>query len=141
MLTINLIPSMPPYNIFKTFTVDSDDIYEAYKYIDTDEYLYREDEGIYFNLGENYKDYYVLEYDTFYALVKKEMPNKYMLCARCGTHEAIKESLCEYCFNIKTTTDKIINTNDRLRIEKLVESIYDKGFDDGYSQCMKDFDM
>ena len=74
MLIISLIPSIPPYNIFKTFTVDSDDIYEAYKYIDTDEYLYREDEGIYSNLGESYKDYYVLEYDTFYALVKKEMP-------------------------------------------------------------------
>lgn len=70
MLTISLIPSKPPYNVFKTFTVDSDDIYGAYRYIDTNECLYREDEGIYSNLGENYKDYYVLEYDTFYALVK-----------------------------------------------------------------------
>lgn len=61
-----------------------------------------------------------------------------MLCARCGTHEGVKESLCEYCFNIKTTTDKIINTKDRLKIEKLVESIYDKGFDDGYRQSMYD---
>ena len=32
------------------------------------------------------------------------------------THEGIKESLCEYCFNIKTTTNKIGN-ND---IKKLV---------------------
>lgn len=65
-----------------------------------------------------------------------------MLCGRCGTHEGIKEYndmlLCPYCYNIKTTTDKIINTNDRLRIEKLVESIYDKGFDDGYRQSMYD---
>ena len=61
-----------------------------------------------------------------------------MLCARCGTHEAIKESLCEYCFNIKITADIIVNTNDRLKIEKLVESIYDKGFDDGYKQSMYD---
>lgn len=65
-----------------------------------------------------------------------------MLCARCGTHEGIKEYddmlLCKYCFSIKTTTDNIVNTNDRLRIEKLIESIYDKGFDDGYRQSMKD---
>lgn len=65
-----------------------------------------------------------------------------MLCARCGTHEGIKEYndmlLCPYCFNIKTTTDNIVNTNDRFRIEKLIESIYDKGFNDGYSQCIKD---
>lgn len=69
-----------------------------------------------------------------------------MLCARCGTHEGIKESLCEYCFNIKTTTDKIIDIacadeyyyKDRLRIEKLIESIYDKGFNDGYKQSMRD---
>lgn len=61
-----------------------------------------------------------------------------MLCARCGTHEGVKESLCPYCYNIKTTTDKIINTNDRFRIEKLIESIYDKGFNDGYRQSMKD---
>lgn len=65
-----------------------------------------------------------------------------MLCARCGTYEGIKEYddmlLCPYCYNIKTTTDKIVNTNDRFRIEKLIESIYDKGFNAGYSQCMKD---
>lgn len=65
-----------------------------------------------------------------------------MLCARCCTHEGIKEYddmlLCEYCFNIKTTTDNIINTNDKFRIEKLIEGIYDKGFNDGYSQCIKD---
>ena len=65
-----------------------------------------------------------------------------MLCARCGTHEGFKEYndmlLCNYCFNIKITADNIINTNDRFRIEKLIESIYDKGFDDGYRQSMKD---
>lgn len=73
-----------------------------------------------------------------------------MLCGRCGTHEGIKEYddmlLCEYCFNIKTTTDNIINIacadeyyyKDRLRIEKLIESIYDKGFDDGYRQSIED---
>ena len=68
-----------------------------------------------------------------------------MLCARCGTHEGIKEYndmlLCDYCFKIKTTADNIIDiacANDRLRIEKLIEGIYDKGFNDGYSQCMKD---
>ena len=83
-----------------------------------------------------------------------------MLCARCGTHEGIKEYddmlLCEHCFNIKTTADNIVNTNDRLRIEKLIEDIYnkgfikgiydkcfiediyDKGFNDGYWQSMKD---
>ena len=68
-----------------------------------------------------------------------------MLCARCGTHEGIKEYndmlLCNYCFKIKTTADNIIDiacANDRLRIEKLIEGIYDKGFNDGYNQCMKD---
>ena len=73
-----------------------------------------------------------------------------MLCARCGTHEGIKEYdnmlLCEHCFSIKTTTDNIIDIacsdeyyyKDRLRIEKLIEGIYDKGFNDGYSQCIKD---
>ena len=69
-----------------------------------------------------------------------------MLCARCGTHEAIKESLCEYCFNIKITADNIIDIacadeyyyKDRLRIEKLIEGIYDKGFNDGYRQSMID---
>lgn len=70
-----------------------------------------------------------------------------MLCARCGTHEGIKEyNLCPYCYNIKTTADNIIQIvnsdefyySDRLRVEKLIESIYDKGFDDGYRQSMKD---
>lgn len=68
-----------------------------------------------------------------------------MLCARCGTHKGIKEYndmlLCDYCFKIKTTADNIIDiacANDGLRIEKLIEGIYDKGFNDGYSQCMKD---
>lgn len=65
-----------------------------------------------------------------------------MLCARCGIHEGIKEYndmlLCEDCFNIKITTDNIVNTNDRLRIEKLIEDIYDKGFNDGYRQSMRD---
>jgi hypothetical protein len=61
-----------------------------------------------------------------------------MLCARCGTHEGVKESLCEYCFNIKITADIIVNTNDRLKIEKIVEGIYDKGFSDGYRQCLED---
>ena len=72
-----------------------------------------------------------------------------MLCARCGTHKGIKEYndmlLCDYCFKIKTTADNIIDIacanehyySDRLRIEKLIEGIYDKGFNDGYSQCMK----
>ena len=76
-----------------------------------------------------------------------------MLCARCGTHEGIKEYndmlLCEYCYNIKTTAHKIIEIawadeyyySDRLRIEKLIECTYDAGFNDGYSQCMKDFDI
>ena len=59
-----------------------------------------------------------------------------MLCARCGTHEGIKEYndmlLCEHCFNI----DNIINTNDKFRIEKLIESIYNKGFMEGiYDKC------
>ena len=73
-----------------------------------------------------------------------------MLCARCGTHEGIKEYddilLCEYCFNIKTTADNIIDIacadeyyyKDRLKIEKLIEGIYDKGFDDGYWQSIRD---
>lgn len=73
-----------------------------------------------------------------------------MLCARCGTEKGIKEFenklLCPYCYNIKTTADKIIEIacadeyyyKDRLRIEKLIESVYDKGFDDGYRQSMKD---
>lgn len=65
-----------------------------------------------------------------------------MLCARCGIHKGIKEYddmlLCEYCFNIKITTDNIINTNDRLTREKLVESIYVEGFNDGYWQSIKD---
>ena len=68
-----------------------------------------------------------------------------MICARCGTHEGIKGYddvlLCNYCFKIKTTADNIIDialANDRLRIEKLIEGIYDKGFNDGCSQCMKD---
>lgn len=73
-----------------------------------------------------------------------------MLCARCGTHKGIKEYddmlLCEHCFNIKTTADNIIDIacadeyyyKDRLRIEKLIESIYIKGFNDGYRQSMKD---
>ena len=73
-----------------------------------------------------------------------------MLCARCGTEKGIREFkdelLCPYCYSIKTTTDKIIEIacadeyyyKDRLRIEKLIESIYDKGFDDGYRQAMKD---
>lgn len=49
--------------------------------------------------------------------------------------------LCDYCFKIKTTADNIIDiacANDGLRIEKLIEGIYDKGFNDGYIQCMKD---
>ena len=69
-----------------------------------------------------------------------------MLCARCGTQEGIKESLCEYCYNIKTTADKIIEIacadeyyyKDRLKIEKLIEDIYNKGFDDGYWQSIRD---
>ena len=68
-----------------------------------------------------------------------------MLCARCGTHEGIKEYddmlLCKYCYTIKITTENIINTNDKFKVEKLVECIYDEGFNDGYRQCMKDFDM
>lgn len=73
-----------------------------------------------------------------------------MLCARCGTHKGIKEYndmlLCEHCFNIKITADNIIDIawadeyyySNRLRIEKLIENIYIKGFNDGYSQRMKD---
>jgi hypothetical protein len=73
-----------------------------------------------------------------------------MLCARCGTHEGIKEFedelLCPYCYNIKTTADRIIEIacadeyyyKDRLRIEKLIEGIYDKGFNDGYWQSIRD---
>ena len=65
-----------------------------------------------------------------------------MLCARCGTHEGVKEYddmlLCKYCYTIKTTTERIMNTNDRFKIKKLVESIYDEGFNDGYSQCLED---
>ena len=69
-----------------------------------------------------------------------------MLCARCRTEKGIKESLCPYCYNIKTTADKIIEIacadeyyyKDRLRIEKLIENVYDQGFNDGYRQSMKD---
>lgn len=65
-----------------------------------------------------------------------------MLCARCGTEKGIKEFkdelLCPYCYNIKTTTDNIVNTNDRYKTEKLLESIYDKGFNDGYRQSIYD---
>ena len=73
-----------------------------------------------------------------------------MLCARCNTQNGVKEYndmlLCPYCFSIKTTTDNIIDIScadeyyykDRLRIEKLVESIYDKGFNDGYRQSIYD---
>ena len=73
-----------------------------------------------------------------------------MLCARCETEKGIKEYydmlLCSYCFSIKTTTDKILEIawadvyyyNDRLKIEKLIENIYNKGFNDGYRQSMKD---
>jgi hypothetical protein len=54
--------------------------------------------------------------------------------------------LCEHCYNIKTTTDNIIDIDcadeyyykDRLRIENIVEGIYDKGFDDGYWQSIHD---
>lgn len=69
MLTVHLIPSVPPYTIFKTFEVDTNDVYDVYKYIDTEELLYRHDYGEYSILGEDYKDYYVLEYDTFFAIV------------------------------------------------------------------------
>lgn len=73
-----------------------------------------------------------------------------MLCARCGTEKGIKEFenelLCPYCYNIKTTADRIIEIacadeyyyKDRLRIEKLIEGIYDKGFNDGYWQSIRD---
>lgn len=73
-----------------------------------------------------------------------------MLCAKCGKEKGIKEYndmlLCEYCFNIKTTADNIIQIatadeyyySDRLRIEKLIEDIYNKGFNDGYRQSIRD---
>lgn len=69
-----------------------------------------------------------------------------MLCAKCGKEKGIKEFedmlLCPCCYNIKTTADKIIQIvnsdefyySNRLRVEKLIESIYD----DGYRQSMKD---
>ena len=59
-----------------------------------------------------------------------------MLCDRCGTHKGIKEYndmlLCDYCFKIKTTADNIID------IVCANEHYYSEGFNDGYSQCMKD---
>jgi len=73
-----------------------------------------------------------------------------MLCAKCGIEEGIKvfdnELLCPYCYNIKTTADKILDIafadeyyyKDRLRIEKLIENIYNQGFNDGYKQSMRD---
>lgn len=73
-----------------------------------------------------------------------------MLCARCGTHEGVKEYndmlLCPYCFSIKTTADNIIDIacadefyyKDRLKIEKLIEATYDKGFNNGYRQSIYD---
>ena len=73
-----------------------------------------------------------------------------MLCAKCGKEKGIKEYndmlLCEHCYNIKTTADNIIDIawkdayyySDRLKIEKLIENIYNKGFDDGYWQSIHD---
>lgn len=73
-----------------------------------------------------------------------------MLCARCGKEKGIKEYddmlLCEHCYNIKQTVDAIIKvasadkiTNrDKLKIENLIENIYDKGFNDGYWQSIHD---
>lgn len=73
-----------------------------------------------------------------------------MLCAKCGKEKGIKELdnelLCDYCYTIKQTAENIIQIacaeeyyySDRLRIEKLIESIYNKGFNDGYRQSIKD---
>ena len=73
-----------------------------------------------------------------------------MLCARCGTKEGIKEFdnelLCSYCYNIKQAAKNIALIawknnycySDRFRIEKLIEDIYNKGFNDGYWQSIKD---
>lgn len=73
-----------------------------------------------------------------------------MLCPKCGIEKGIKEYndmlLCKHCYNIEQTTDAIIKissagkiTNrDKLKIEKIVEDIYNKGFDDGYWQSIRD---
>lgn len=73
-----------------------------------------------------------------------------MLCAKCGKEEGIKELdnelLCEHCYNIKQTAKNIILIawknayyySDRIKIEKIVEDIYNKGFNDGYWQSIKD---
>lgn len=46
-----------------------------------------------------------------------------MLCGRCDTHEGVvvynDMLLCKYCYTIKTTTERIMNTNDRFKIKKI----------------------
>ena len=73
-----------------------------------------------------------------------------MLCGKCGKEKGIKEYndmlLCEHCYTIKQTANNIIliawksidNYSDRIKIEKIVEDIYNKGFDDGYWQSIHD---
>ena len=70
-----------------------------------------------------------------------------MLCAKCGKEKVLdNELLCEHCYTIKQTAENIIKIacadeyyySDRLRIEKLIEAIYNKGFNDGYRQSIKD---
>lgn len=73
-----------------------------------------------------------------------------MLCAKCGKEKGIKEHgdmlLCEHCYNIKQTVNNIILLawksidcyNDRPKIEKIIEDIYNKGFNDGYWQSIYD---
>ena len=73
-----------------------------------------------------------------------------MLCAECGKEKGIKvldnELLCEYCYTIKQTAKNIALIAwknaycfiDRQKIEKIVEDIYNKGFNDGYWQSIRD---
>lgn len=73
-----------------------------------------------------------------------------MLCPKCGKEKGIKEYddmlLCEYCYSIEQTADAIIKvvsvdktTNrDKIKIENLIENIYNKGFNDGYRQSIRD---
>lgn len=115
MLTVHLIPSVPPYTIFKTFEVDTNDVYEVYKYIDTKELLYRHDYGEYSILGKDYKDYYVLEYDTFFAIVpiKEEttMETGYKIVCNNCTSDRINHYVDEdgkdifICRDCNTTMD------------------------------------
>lgn len=69
-----------------------------------------------------------------------------MLCARCNIQDGVKEYndelFCEHCYNIKTTIDNIIeivNNNDRLRLERLIDDLYDKSFDEGYWQAIEQY--